>query len=106
MYGTVAHLRVTQGREREFEELARSYDDMGIDGFRGTWIYRLDGTPSTYVMAVAFEDAATYRRNADDPAQDRRYREMRALLDGDPTWEDGEIVWATTAPGMRVGTSA
>ncbi len=43
-------------------------------------------------VARVFTDREAYRRNADDPAQDARYREMRALLAADPEWHDGEIV--------------
>jgi hypothetical protein len=43
-------------------------------------------------MAVIFRDKESYMRNADDPAQDEMYRKLVALLEGPPTWEDGEII--------------
>jgi heme-degrading monooxygenase HmoA len=97
MYGTVAHLRVQAGRGDDLARLAASYDVLDIPGFVATYVYRLDRDPDAYVMAVLFEDRESYRRNADDPEQDRRYEEMRDLLVADPEWHDGEIVWATAA---------
>ena len=32
-------------------------------------------------------------RNGRDPEEDRWYRQLRALLEADPEWEDGEIVF-------------
>lgn len=39
-----------------------------------------------------FEDEKSYRDNANDPEQDKEYRQWRALLDADPEWHDGSIV--------------
>jgi hypothetical protein len=39
-----------------------------------------------------FKDKATYDANADDPAQDRWFQSLRALLEADLEWEDGEYV--------------
>ncbi len=38
----------------------------------------------TDYLVILFNDGDTYRTNAEDPAQDRRYREMRELLVEDP----------------------
>jgi len=92
MYGTIARLQVKPGKEQQFLETMGEYERLGIPGFVGTTIYRIDGGGTDYFMAVAFEDRESYRRNAKDPEQDRRYREMRELLTADPAWHDGEIV--------------
>jgi hypothetical protein len=41
---------------------------------------------------VVFRDKDSYMRNADDPAQDEQYRKLVDLLEGPPSWEDGEII--------------
>ncbi|MCX2726790.1 hypothetical protein OO015_04680 [Thermomicrobium sp. 4228-Ro] len=46
---------------------------------------------------ATFDDRESYRRNADDPEQDRWYRALRALLSEDPYWEDGEVMQAILA---------
>jgi quinol monooxygenase YgiN len=96
MYGTVARMRAKPGSGDQLVALSREYDDLGIRGFVATYVYRLDDNPDDYYMAVLFEDRESYRRNADDPAQDARYRRLRELLEADPKWHDGEVVWASS----------
>jgi hypothetical protein len=42
-------------------------------------------------MLAVFDTEENYRRNADDPDQHRQYLELRALLEADPEWNDGEV---------------
>ncbi len=39
-----------------------------------------------------FQDKESYMANANNPAQDAWYKELRELLVADPTWDDGEYV--------------
>ncbi len=57
-------------------------------------MFRSDRDPDEYFVAVAFESAEAYRANADDPAQDERYQRFRQLLEADPEWHDGHVVYA------------
>ncbi|MDO8484695.1 MAG: hypothetical protein Q7S35_07090 [Candidatus Limnocylindrales bacterium] len=67
-----------------------------MPGFVGTHVYRMDADETEYDLVVMFEDRDTYRKNAESPAQDRPYREMRELLAEDPEWHDGEVVWTSS----------
>lgn len=96
MYGTIARLRVKPDRVEALQRLTESYDDLAVPGFVGTHVYRMDADETEYYLVVLFEDRDTYRKNAEDPAQDRRYREMRELLAEDPEWHDGEVVWTSS----------
>jgi hypothetical protein len=93
MYGTVARIRAASGRGEDLVRLMAGYPELQIPGFVATYVYRMDESPDDYMMAVVFADRESYRRNADDPGQDHRYREMRQMLAADPEWHDGEIVW-------------
>ena len=95
MYGTIARLKVKPDSIEALQRLTASYDDLEVPGFVGTHVYQMDADVTEYYLVVLFEDRDTYRKNADDPAQDRRYREMRELLDKDPEWHDGEVVWSS-----------
>lgn len=97
MYGTVARMRAKPGTGEQLKALVAEYEDVEVPGFVAAYVYRLDGSEDDYYMAVLFEDRESYRRNADDPAQDARYRRMRELLEADPKWHDGEVISATTA---------
>lgn len=97
MYGTVARLRVKPGQEEALIRLTREEDEqLDVPGYVSTSIYRLDSDPSTYVMAVVFESRELYRANAESPDQHARYLQFRELLEADPEWEDGEIVYPQT----------
>jgi quinol monooxygenase YgiN len=95
MYGTVARMRVKPGMGERVRELTAEYDDLAIPGFVATYAFRLDADPNDYYLVVLFEDRDSYRRNAVAPEQDARYRKLRELLEGDPKWHDGEVVWTS-----------
>jgi quinol monooxygenase YgiN len=97
MYGTVARMRVKPGMEARFTSLFAELESVEVPGAVGEYLYRMDENESEYFMAVAFADRASYLANADSPAQDARYRQLRALLEADPEWHDGEIVFSVTA---------
>ena len=92
MYGTVARIRLKPGMEARFLEVDREEQAVGIPGYVGAYIYRMDAEPNVYYLVVAFESKEAYVANATSPEQDARYRQMRELFESDPEWHDGEIV--------------
>jgi quinol monooxygenase YgiN len=94
MYGTVARMKAKPGTGELLAELGRQLSDDRPPGMVGTWVYQLDADPDEYLLAVAFESREAYRANAASPEQDARYQQMRALLQADPEWHDGEIVYS------------
>lgn len=95
MYGTVARMKVKPGMDATMEAFGREWTEQRkrqVKGAIGGYIYRLDSDPTTMIMAVVFEDRASYHANAQDPAQDAAYQRLRAMLAEDPVWEDGEII--------------
>jgi quinol monooxygenase YgiN len=91
MFGTVGRLKVKPGK---LDELIKTIteDARDVDGSLGYYLYKVEGKDNELILAVVFRDKKSYMANADDPAQDGAYRRMVALLEGPPTWEDGEIV--------------
>jgi heme-degrading monooxygenase HmoA len=94
MYGTVARMKAKPGTGELLAELGRQLSDDRPPGMVGTWVYQLDADPDEYLLAVAFESREAYTANAGSPEQDARYQKMRALLEADPEWHDGEIVYS------------
>jgi antibiotic biosynthesis monooxygenase (ABM) superfamily enzyme len=92
MYGTVARFKLKPGMEARLVELDRQEQGVGIPGYVGSYVYRMDNESNVYYLAVAFESKEAYVANATSPEQDARYREMRELFESDPEWHDGEIV--------------
>ena len=98
MYGTVARMKARAGTGELLNELGRQLHEVRPAGMVGTFIFQMDADPDEYIMAVAFESREAYRANADSPEQDARYQELRALLEADPEWHDGEIVYSDGPP--------
>jgi quinol monooxygenase YgiN len=96
MYGTIARLEVRPGAEKQLREAMAAMRTRQVPGFVASYLYRMDADPNELMLAVLFADRETYTRNADDPAQDREYRLLRACLRSDPEWHDGEVAWSST----------
>ena len=93
MYGTVARMRARPGSGELLAELGKQLESDRPPGIVSTFVYQMDANPDEYILAVAFESRETYRANAASEEQDRRYRQLRELLESDPEWNDGEIVY-------------
>ncbi|MBI2305641.1 MAG: hypothetical protein HYU86_12955 [Chloroflexi bacterium] len=95
MYGTVARIRVKTGQESVLIAKLQQWNKERKPKVKGAiagYLFRLDSDPQDMIMVAVFQDKDTYLANADDPEQDRWYREMRQHLEADPIWQDGEIV--------------
>jgi quinol monooxygenase YgiN len=67
------------------------------DGIVFQHLYRLDDDPQNLMLVVGFESKDAYRANAESPEQHARYQEYRAMLESEPEWHDGEIVFSQLA---------
>jgi heme-degrading monooxygenase HmoA len=94
MYGTVARLRVKSGVEAQFADELRDIESARIPGAIASYLYRMDDDPRECYLTVLFESKDAYVRNAESPEQDARYRKMLALLEREPEWHDGEVIFA------------
>ena len=96
MYGTVARMRVKPGQAQKLMEISDRQNKQlgqGVKGYIGEFVYRLDKDSNELILVVLFEDKQSYAANAESPDQDVRYREVRACLESDPQWDDGEIIY-------------
>ncbi len=97
MYGTIARYRVKPGMEGHLnqilEEQGRAFENGQVPGFVATYAYRTDTDPNNYYLAVVFESKEAYWANARSSEQDARYRQWLPLLESEPEWHDGEIVY-------------
>jgi quinol monooxygenase YgiN len=95
MFGTVARAKIKPENRKAFEEvMARQMAEAPVEGFVAAYTVWPEKMDDDVMLVAVFRDRESYMRNADDPAQDARYREMRALLESDPEWMDGEFVSA------------
>jgi quinol monooxygenase YgiN len=96
MYGTVARMRVKQGELEILQKTMEEWDQKGgkVDGAVATYVYQTDNDPNELIMTVLFRDKQSYLANADDPSTDEWFQRMRAHLEADPEWNDGEVITA------------
>jgi heme-degrading monooxygenase HmoA len=90
MYGTIARLKVSGENRAKLEALSAEQMGRDVAGFRSASVLTPDERDDEVYLVVMFEDKGSYMKNADDPAQHEDYLKMRALLDADPEWIDGE----------------
>jgi len=93
MYGTIARMRLKPGMEKQLLEQFRIFVAAKVPGSVTVYCYRMDTNPNEYYMAAVFSSKEAYQANAESPEQDARYRWMLSLLDGEPEWHDGEIIY-------------
>lgn len=93
MYGTIAKMRVQAGKQAELEKVFKQ-GASETPGFRFAYVYQMDDDPQDLMLVVAFDGKDTYHSNAQSSRQHQEYLAYRELLEGDPEWHDGEIVWA------------
>lgn len=90
MYGTVAKVQVNPDKIEEIQMLSH---EMGLaPGQMARYVYQMDANPNELFLVAVFESRAAYQANAASPEQHQRYLQMRALLNSDPEWHDGEII--------------
>lgn len=97
MYGTIARLRLQPGMEQQLQDFSRATERVQIPGLVATYVYRMDADPRDYYLVVIFDSQATYIANATSAEQHTRYEQLRALLERDPEWHDGAVVYAPPA---------
>jgi hypothetical protein len=93
MYGTTARMRLKPGMEDKLRAVSQA-DAPNIPGFAFMHVYRLDAGSNEYMLVAAFQNREAYLANARDPEQHQRYLRYRELLESDPEWNDGEIVFS------------
>src|SRR5581483_7373432 len=102
MYGTIARVTVQPGKEQEFLAIGEQWTRERGEATRqvAEYVFKADGRPHEYLIVGIFRDRDTYVSNSQDPETDRWYRRMRATLEVDPEWNDGEVVHAMMLGGI------
>lgn len=97
MFGTIYHMKPKTGQEQAIAEHLRRWERdrrPKVDGAVAGYLIRPRAGSNDLIGVVVFDSESNYRKNADDPEQDRWYRELRELLTEDPKWNDGDVLVA------------
>jgi heme-degrading monooxygenase HmoA len=95
VYGTIARMQVKPGQEEAVNALNAQWlreRQPVAPGFITDYVLKSERVPGEWFVLTIFDTEEHYRRNAAEPEQHRQYEALRALLDADPEWNDGEIV--------------
>jgi hypothetical protein len=88
-FGSVFKMKPKAGKKQALIDLFKNGRQPGdMKGFLMAHVF--DAGNEVWGVAV-FANEKAYRDNANDPAQDKEYRQMRELLESDPEWHDGEV---------------
>ena len=93
MYGTVARTHVKPENRAQLADVMENQRSSisVVPGYVSGYVLYENDSDTGWLFAI-FEDRESYDKNADSPEQDGRYKEVRALMEDDPEWHDGEIV--------------
>jgi heme-degrading monooxygenase HmoA len=94
MYGTIGRMRTKPGVEAQLQEQMRIFEAANVPGVISTYVYRMDADPNEFFVATVWDSKESYVANAASPAQHQRYLAYKSLLQSEPEWHDGEIVYA------------
>ncbi len=91
MYGTVAKMQLKPGAEDKIMETMKGAQ-TGREGHVATYVFKSDADPNVHFVTTIYESKSAYKKFADSPDQDKRFRQMRELMAADPEWHDGEVI--------------
>ncbi len=97
MYGTVARMVVKESELPGIEEKFRQIGVGTARGQLGVYVYQMDRDSREFFFAVMFESEEAYRSNATSPEQGQRFAQLAAMLEGEPEWNDGHIIFSLTS---------
>lgn len=96
MYGTVARMRVKAGAEHDFLRVTEEIESMPVPGMMAVYVYQMDVDSREYYMVALFESKEAYFANANSPEQHTRFMQLMTVLDSEPEWHDGTVVFANS----------
>jgi quinol monooxygenase YgiN len=95
VYGTIFRMTPIPGKEQEvyaiFEEWGKDLQS-NIEGAVAGYVMRPDTYTGVLIAVAMFESKESYESNGKDPAQGEWFAKLRAVLQSDPDWEDGEYM--------------
>jgi quinol monooxygenase YgiN len=97
MFGTVYQMKPKAGQDQAIADHLRLWERERRPLAGGTvaaYLFKPRDNGGALIGVAVFDSEASYRKNAEDPAQDRWYRQLRDMLESDPVWNDGDVLVA------------
>jgi hypothetical protein len=94
MYGSAFRIQVKPGLDEAMHAIHKDWLQERRPeavGFVADYALKSERTPGEWIILAIFDSEENYRKNGADPEQHQQYLSLRALLETDPEWNDGEI---------------
>ncbi len=88
-------MRPMTGRDQDVIEIFGEWDRErrpNVKGVVGGYLMKPDSNNGELIGVAVFESKEAFIANGSDPEQDAWFKNLRSLLQFDPSWEDGEYL--------------
>jgi quinol monooxygenase YgiN len=92
MYGTIAKMRVKPACREALVRFIEAMPNLP-DSYIGRVMYQMDDDPDVFYLAGVFDSKKGYFTHSDKPETHTLYLQLLELLENEPQWHDGEIVF-------------
>ena len=93
MYGTTARMRIIPGSEAVFRAYLDALQAYPTEGWMCTTYAQSDDDPHEVWLSVVYESEQSYRASVANPNQHALFTRLRSILEADPEWHDGEVIY-------------
>jgi hypothetical protein len=93
MYGTTARMRLVPGSEAIFRAHLDALQAYPVEGWICTTYSHSDADPRDVWLSVVYESEELYREAAKSMNQHALWTRLRSILEADPDWHDGEVLY-------------
>ena len=97
MFGSIYRMKPRPGQEANIAAHFRRWERErrpATGGAVGGYLFRPKSNPAELIGVAVFDSEDSYMKNANDPMQDQWFRDLRQMLEGDPEWNDGDVLVA------------
>ncbi len=101
MYGTIGHFRVKAGMGDQLLEVFQQVEALKLPGSVAAYCYRTDSSAQDYYIAVVFTSREAYFAHVRHPEVVAIDNRLMELLESEPGWHDGEVVYAMKEGSQR-----
>jgi quinol monooxygenase YgiN len=88
---------VKPGMEHQLTQVSDQWWRERAPNVRGavsSTVFKTDANPNEFIFIAIFDNKANYVANSNDPETDAWFQQLRACLEADPQWTDGEVVFS------------
>ena len=91
MFGTLGRMKARHGKLEELKAHLNDPRAAATKGYVGSYLLVAE-EGGEVVVVVMFEDRESYFAMVHEPRTEENYQRLLTLVEGEPTWTDGEWI--------------